>query len=604
MALELEPSAGGPAEPPARALAGAAGAALGGAGGGGQCLSVVEARARTFEHLFLIGLNEGSFPRRISEDPLLPDCVRARLLAHLPSLPIKSAGHSEERALFAQLLRASPHVTLSWQSVDDDGAAVRASPLVERWLARSHAGATEPGGARSLGTDVALAPPLYPRNTDERSLAALRPRPAHEHAVIAALGDVRRARASLAQVLPVALREARASAGLAPPAEGLVRAQLAILDEIDAPVSRRASTGPYLGFVGAVDARDDLRRADLWVTQFESMAACPWRTFVERVLHLAPAPDPLAELPDIDARTLGLAVHAALDAVAHVPHSAPGADLAQAVAMLPAPIAWPDAAELDALLADVAQRVLRDEGLALPGLERVLALRMRPYVEAARAIDLSERDDALGVLATEACGRVDIDDGSGGARSLSFKADRVDALRTGLRLTDFKTGKPFVRDAKPETRAKHFLLRVARGTHLQAAAYAAAAGDGARGRYLFLAPDVDALARTLAVEAADGAFRAAFQDATRTLATAWRRGAFVPRLVDEKLEKEPRACSRCEVASACVRGDSGMRQRLTTWLRARRDDDERDLDSAEAVAAAMWRMGAQADERAAVPGAE
>jgi RecB family exonuclease len=422
--------------------------------------------------------------------------------------------------------------------------------------------------------------------------------------VIAALSDVRRARASLAQVLPVALREARASAGLAPPAAELARAQLAILDEIDAPVSRRASAGPYLGFVGTVDARDDPRRADLWVTHLESMAACPWRTFVERVLHLAPAPDPLSELSDIDARTLGLAIHAALDAVARVPHLAPGADLAQAVAVLPAPIAWPDEAELDALLADVAQRVLRDEGLALPGLERVLALRMRPYVEAARAIDRAERDDALGVLATEACGRVDIDDGCGGARSLSFVADRVDALRTGLRLTDFKTGKPFVPDGKPETRAKHFLQRVARGTHLQAAAYAAAAGDGARGSYLFLAPDVDARARRLAVEAADDAFRTAFRDATRILATAWRGGAFVPRLVDEKLEKEPRACSLCEVASACVRGDSGMRQRLTTWLRARRDDDARALDSAEAIGAAMWRMGAQANERAAAPGAE
>ena len=45
----------------------------GGNGGGIQVLDVVEARSRTFEHLFVLGLNRGEFPRVVQEDPLLPD---------------------------------------------------------------------------------------------------------------------------------------------------------------------------------------------------------------------------------------------------------------------------------------------------------------------------------------------------------------------------------------------------------------------------------------------------------------------------------------------------------------------------------------------------
>jgi hypothetical protein len=51
---------------------------------------------------------------------------------------------------------------------------------------------------------------------------------------------------------------------------------------------------------------------------------------------------------------------------------------------------------------------------------------------------------------------------------------------------------------------------------------------------------------------------------------AWQAGAFPPRLLDEKLEKEPPACASCEVAPACLRKDSGVRQRLKRWLETAR----------------------------------
>jgi len=47
--------------------------------GGVPVLTVTEARGRTFDHLFVLGLNAGSFPRPLGEDPLLPDAVRSAL---------------------------------------------------------------------------------------------------------------------------------------------------------------------------------------------------------------------------------------------------------------------------------------------------------------------------------------------------------------------------------------------------------------------------------------------------------------------------------------------------------------------------------------------
>src|SRR5262249_33827427 len=56
-----------------RRLAGAGCEALGGTGGGVQVLSVTEARGRTFEGLWVVGLQRDAFPRAVAEDALLPD---------------------------------------------------------------------------------------------------------------------------------------------------------------------------------------------------------------------------------------------------------------------------------------------------------------------------------------------------------------------------------------------------------------------------------------------------------------------------------------------------------------------------------------------------
>ena len=144
-------------------------------------------------HLFVLGMNRDLFPRVVLEDPLFPDALRRGLLEHgtgvLPDLPLKLGGFDEERYLFAQLLTASPHVTLSWQSVDDDGKERAVSTFVERlWLAgRAPA-------AEGLPTLWSLGPGMGPR-------------PAAEHLVLAGLHG---SRAGLGRLLPLALAEVAA----------------------------------------------------------------------------------------------------------------------------------------------------------------------------------------------------------------------------------------------------------------------------------------------------------------------------------------------------------------------------------------------------------
>jgi PD-(D/E)XK nuclease superfamily len=553
----------------ARALEPVGSAELGGAGGGVQVLGVIEARARTFEHLFVLGLNRDVFPRPVREDPLLPDGLRLALAGPagdgvLPDVPVKRVGFDEERYLFAQLLAAAPEVTLSWQTADDDGRAASPSPLVER---------LPPPAA---GED--LAPPP--------GRAALRP--PDELAVLAALaGDRRRfgevlAEALAARTVPPAIRSSLAD--LDPAA--LAAARVAVLDELDpdlrTPEGRatRLRLGPYLGLIGAgatgPSARSETLAEEpaagppLYVTLLENVAACPWQAFLTRFLRLEPTPDPLQALPGLDALLLGNAVHAVLERIVFD--------------ALPGPAAWPAEEHLERILREECARAVRSEGIALAGLARALAARARPFLAIARQTDWAA--GAVAAQAVECEGGLAVADGQGRPRQLAFKADRADPASPfdlaggephpagatgtvpdgpGLVFTDYKTGKPPSEAVRPDFRRKHFLERVRTGRLLQAAAYALAAGPGGRGRYLYLRPD-EPPQREFPVEPSDVEVAAAFRAAVAAALAAWDAGVFTPRLVDASGRKEPARCKFCEVAEACLRRDSGARLRLGRWV--------------------------------------
>jgi RecB family exonuclease len=537
---------------------------FGGNGGGGvQVLSVTEARGRTFDHLFILGLARDAFPRPVREDPLLPDSLRRVLRRLLPDLAEKRAGFDEERHLFAQLLSAAPQVTLSWQNADDDGRPRAASPLVERIV-------FEAGGVVHAPGLFAAADPAAP--SGPRSAALLRP--AWEHSTLAALHG---SRASFAEVLPAALAELAPEIGAFRP-EATARARLAALSELDpdlrTPEGRAANhrLGPWFGFVGAlhVDPRSgelDPRRRDLAVTHLERLDGCPWQFFLSRLLAIEPTPDPLQALPGLDARLLGNLIHAVLDTLAKRVTAGQSAD-------------WPTDEEIEPILRDEAAKMVAVEGIALSGLGRALAERARPYLAAAREPWRNE------LIHTEVTGVVEVADPvSGGLRPLTFRADRADRLPDGAPLfTDWKTGRPLSLKKRPETRRADLIAKIGSGALLQAVAYRRSAGPGALGRYYYLKPEAEV--REFAVEQ-DPEIDAAFDRAVSAGLSAHAAGSFFPRLADPAGQKEPRRCEYCEVAEACLRGDSGARRRLYEWS-ARGEAG----DSTDRALLGVWKLAA------------
>jgi len=632
----------------ARALGDAGQCPLGGLGGGVQVLSVAEARGRTFDHLFLLGLNRDVFPRPWREDPLLPDDLRQVVQRLLPDLPLARDGFDDERHAFAQLLSAAPAVCLSWRVADDDGKLLPASPFVERLgpaldprpappvhfppASDAHLAARAPvsaGAGDALAGDggVALA-------GDAQADGAEDARPADEHAVLAGLHG---SRDDLARVLPMAVAQVREELGRAAldldPA-AVAAARLRVLEELDPDLRTAAGRavaarlGPYFGFTGAEPPRAG---SPLYVTHLEALAACPWQLFLGRRLRIERPPDPLGALPGADPLRLGNLVHRVLDRIVEEALAAAGAAPGQrtapglagrgaagepAAAVLPAPapsgtapppvaVRWPAAEELERLLAEAAAAVLAEEGLVLPGLARALASHARPFVEAAGELDWPAPGATVPVVASEVDGELLLEPGGGGPpRRLRFRADREDLAFGRRRFTDYKTGKPLSAARSAEQRRLQLLGEIRSGKRLQAVAYlAAAAGQPALGRYLFLRPDLAPAAREVAVADGDAEAVAGFAAASRVLLAAWDAGSFFPRLVDPEGRREPARCAFCTVAEACLRGDPGARRRLQDWAAGARGGAPPE-DPAEAALLTVWDLplaagGAAAEAEAA-----
>jgi RecB family exonuclease len=545
---------------------------LGGEGAGVQVLGVMEARARSFEQLFVLGLNRDLFPRAITEDPLLPDDLRTRLRAVLPDLPVKGEGHDEERFLFAQLLSSSAAVTLSCAITDEDGKPRSPSPLLERLQM----------------AERVLERRELPAPHGPGALACRAPRPAHEQARLAGLHGTRR---QFGELLPLAIEEAWRDADAAPDAKALAAARLGVLGEVDAAAEERRGLGPYFGFVGPTRAAADPRREPLYVTTAERVAACPWQAFVGRLLRLEAPPDALDALPAAEPRLVGALVHAALEEVVGRALGRRGGSLEDLMGYEAAAIAWPDEPALEELLHDHARRLLSDEGIAWPGFERVLVLHARPRLEVARSLGLEA------VLGAEVEGSVSVGGEAGGSRTLRFKVDRADRLDGGLRLLDYKTGKPIARQKRAESRRTKLLERVREGTLLQAVAYARAGrelgGGEAEGCYLGLDPDPDLRAeqRLLGARADDEEFAEAFDASVRAVFAALDAGSLFPRLVKAGTDLEPSRCQSCAVKEACLRGDSGARARLAAWAA---QPPRRGLSQAEQALLRLWALGGEA----------
>lgn len=556
---------------------------LGGDGGGVQVLDVTEARGRTFEHLFVAGLNRGVFPRVVREDPLLPDSLRQVLSREgygvLPDLARKLVGFSEERFLFAQLLASSPAVTLSWQGVDDDGSPLSVSPLVERmrW--------SEAAQSLQEWRDPPTVQPLFTLTPKADFNGSRISRPAYEHAVNAAMWGPRE---DLEGFLSAAMAESTRTPvdwryidqveplpAVSSP-DRLARARLRVLGEMDPARGGGEGEltfgrlGPFFGFVGPILDNQDLRAGRrLYVTALEALAACPWQTFLKRLLRLEALPDPLEILPGISPVLVGDLVHRCLERIVRSQLPTPAIDLEAARSMAPHTVKWPADRELDDLLDRQAELVARRHGIGMRGFSKMLARVTRPYLDQACRLEWAA---GVGVptVAVEIEGRLTLRLEDGEEQDLHFRADRVDIDGGHENLVDYKTGRNDISTAATDaTRQKNLIKRIRAGKSLQAIAYAQAAGTpGSRGRYLFLKPDIEGpeAARDIGIDNGNEEAQRAFHKATSTLIDAWRQGSFLPRLIEADRDKAPRRCDFCEVAEACLRHDSGARGRLRTWM--------------------------------------
>jgi RecB family exonuclease len=554
---------------------------IGGAGGGVAVLSVEQARSRTFERLFLIGMSREVFPRPIAEAPLLPDSLRRRLRAVLPDLPVKSEGYDEERYLFAQLLSASSHAVVSHPEVDEDGRRRPASPLLER-LRSAHAEEV-PGFWQPAA------------RADSRPL-----RTAYEHAQIAGLSGTRE---QFARALRLAVEE-RSQFDPDPieiPGdrgdEARAAARISVLEEWDPRGGRRRLLGPYYGFLGPIAGAADPRRAPLYVTGIEKLARCPWQAAVGQLLRVEPLPDALADLPSADALIVGSLVHDVLQEIVDEALPAGGRTLEEVVDRDPVWVSWPDRDRLRERLDRRARKILRDEGISTPGFERVLVDRARECVESARRLGWPAEGSGVSVLGAEIDAAVSLRDRSGAERELRFRIDRVDRVEGALRSIDYKTGKALTEGKRPKTRRDQLLAAVSSGKALQVSAYAVGGAqidgaDFAQGQYLYLGADVPEHARVVGVDSDDRDLADALERVAQVAFEAWDRGSFVPHLVDSSGRREPRMCRNCPVKEACLRGDSGSRYRLEQWVASARSEAAEALTEAERAGLQLWDLGA------------
>ena len=334
----------------------------------------------------------------------------------------------------------------------------------------------------------------------------------------------------------------------------LAELRVAVLREHEPAVGPPARLGPYLGWVGPPQDPADPRLEVPYVTLLESVAHCPWQGFLSRVLRLEPLPDALEALPEVGALIVGSTTHAVLERIAGFDH---GESLDTALAREPRPLRWPTQSQLATLCGEEAARSLREAGIPGRGHLELLTRHVKVRVLRAAALLREPGHEALGA---EVEGVVSLE---GGAAAMRFRADLVEATPAGVLLTDFKSGGP-PKDGGAVARRTALERGLRSGQRLQAFAYAQAAGGV--GRYLYLAPDLEHDDAAEARAAGDDPdLGAAFAASSGAVLEALRVGQLPPRLLDEKGDS-PRDCERCEVASACLRGDSATRRRLADWF--------------------------------------
>ncbi len=561
---------------------------LGGAGGGVQVMSVTQARGCSFGYLFLPGLDQGIFPRTVSEDPLLPDQIRRRIRQVLADLPIKSEGHDEELYLFCQLLAAADHVVISWHEAGLDGKVSLRSALLERlWSADEDVVVPShlvlPGGPDEAPSDAPFYGHLSPASRAVALMDPQVPRTPRDLALGWALSMQQPGSgvASKALVEPLCLLLERGE-GAKEVWSDLDRAEVArararIFAESTGAGDFR-TLGPFLGAVGPVDqwlGTDDEGGRHWWATSVERFARCPWRWFLDRILELEPPPDPLAVELDWDGRMLGDAVHQLMQDLVDRGGTASQKGRKRFLESVeraePIRPVSPGRGELWPMALEAAEKVLARHGPSLADLARPMAEEMIRFVQV--ALDSDWAAGPPPVLGTELSDGWTLPDGT----RISFRADRVDRIDGRLLMTDYKTGRAVLESKKPKetTIAK----QARRAMFVQAVAYGSSRPE-ALGRYLYLSPNSGPVRRSLVMVGQDGSpviaddlpgwlghslvvgpdMAERTQRSVSLCLWTWKEGWAPPTFI-----AKGSPCWSCDYQQVCSRVSLGARRRFQRW---------------------------------------
>ncbi|MBI4055328.1 MAG: PD-(D/E)XK nuclease family protein [Elusimicrobia bacterium] len=232
---------------------------------GVRVLDAMSARGESFAYLFLIGLQEGLFPRKVREDPLLRDSVR-RVLSSPGGYGIrpKLEGYEEERLLF-HLLTSSARKGLFciYSRSDEEGRAKIASVYLQE-LARTR--------------DICLEDSKKNRSILKQPLAKIRGEPWEVLSPKEVSLRLAFSGQSPGGFLESLGKEAELFRG---PAEALEA-----MNTYGNPGEFDGRIGPPRPFLKA------LRRSGLSPSALASLARCPFQFFASRVLKLGEVEEP------------------------------------------------------------------------------------------------------------------------------------------------------------------------------------------------------------------------------------------------------------------------------------------------------------------------
>lgn len=383
---------------------------------GVQVMDAASARGTACRALFLLGLNEGVFPRVIREDAFLRDQERRLIETTLGyKIPEKLAGYEEERLLFAALMGGGrDRVVLSTQRADDSGRALAPSWYVAPWRDQA---------SNTPRVDVPRRTREKPRVAPFARVDRLTP---HEALVLA----------ELVGAGPEAVADARTR-------EWLVRAA-----SCRAAIEAWATTfSAFDGDVGTPEAwLARQREAGYAATGLATYAACPWQFFVTGVLGVSPPADAEAHAGPT-ARDWGLLAHEAI-----------------------ARAARDSASDVNAIWRELCARYARRAGIGYPLVWDLAVERIGLVVAEVAADDAAERDrSGYTVIETEVALRGEL--GADPAVPIQGRLDRLDQGADGsLRVVDWK-----FRDTRGTNRRNELVAEALRGRGLQPPIYEALA---------------------------------------------------------------------------------------------------------------------------------